>query len=468
MRRSVAIFAIAALLGGCPRPRQTTARPPTPPCPAEVPAPPTLPHHAPVHDLAGFWLQQVDEPDALLLDAQRIAEHNRGVREQRHEGLPSGRWGLETLPVDWPRVEGALADDIQKLRQAVTEGKRVRLDGARPGALLERIAAEVAATKPAGELRAVHRSAPLRCYPTDEGLYEKGWEEAFDLAQCAQLRPGEPVRVLGKGKAFWYVWSSYARGWVRPGALTPPLEGEQARRFLAPARFVVVIVNRLALWADRDGQGLLSMVRLGARLPLEEAPESGPLRVTVPTPSGLTSAWIRDRAGVREGYLPLTRRNVLELAFGLLDSPYGWGGLGGHRDCSRFMMDLFAVFGVELPRNSWNQSQAGTDHVEVQDLDEGAKREAIQKAAGRGVVLLYLPGHIMLYLGRDDDRLHALHQFSGYLTPCRGAQAARPQRGKTETMVRVNRAAVTSLELGRGTSRTAFIERITRLVLLGG
>ena len=71
----------------------------------------------------------------------------------------------------------------------------------------------------------------------------------------------------------------------------------------------------------------------------------------------------------------------------------------------------------------------------------------------------------MLHLGQDDGRLYALHQFSGYLAPCRGAPRGRPERGKTETMVRVNRAAVTSLELGRGSSRTAFIERLTRLVL---
>ena len=40
-----------------------------------------------------------------------------------------------------------------------------------------------------------------------------------------------------------------------------------------------------------------------------------------------------------------------------------------------------------------------------------------------------------------------------------------PCKGGGETMMLVNRAAVTSLELGRGSSRRAFIERITKLVI---
>ena len=73
-------------------------------------------------------------------------------------------------------------------------------------------------------------------------------------------------------------------------------------------------------------------------------------------------------------------------------------------------------------------------------------------------MLLYLPGHIMLFVGAEGERLYALHQLSGYLERCPGGG---------ETMVRVNRAAVTSLELGRGTRRRAFIQRITRLVIIG-
>jgi hypothetical protein len=120
------------------------------------------------------------------------------------------------------------------------------------------------------------------------------------------------------------------------------------------------------------------------------------------------------------------------------------------------MMDLFAAFGLDLPRNTKHQALAGTRHLEVGGLSEAAKARTIEEEARRALVLLYMPGHIMLYLGRDGAHLYALHLFSGYLTPC---------GGKGETMQRVNRTVVTSLELGRGGSRRAFIQRITRLIL---
>jgi len=70
-----------------------------------------------------------------------------------------------------------------------------------------------------------------------------------------------------------------------------------------------------------------------------------------------------------------------------------------------------------------------------------------------------MKGHIMLYLGRDGDHLYAFHLFSGYLELCPGGG---------ETMMRANRALVSALELGRGSSRKAFIRRISSLVVLGG
>ena len=123
------------------------------------------------------------------------------------------------------------------------------------------------------------------------------------------------------------------------------------------------------------------------------------------------------------------------------------------------MMDLFAAFGLEIPRNTIHQALAGSRQVEVAQFSEEAKAQSIEAEARRGLVLLYMPGHIMLYLGRDGGQLYAYHLFSGYLTPCQ-------PRG--ETMQRVNRTVVTSLELGRGGSRRAFIQRITRLIVLDG
>ena len=113
---------------------------------------------------------------------------------------------------------------------------------------------------------------------------------------------------------------------------------------------------------------------------------------------------------------------------------------------------------MQLPRHSGVQAKVGTHNVDVSGMSDADKRAAIDRAAETGLVLLYMPGHIMMYLGRDHERHYAVSSVSEYLTPCEGGP---------DTVHRLDRVAVTTLELGRGTERTAFIERITRLVVFG-
>lgn len=427
-----------------------------PPCPAEAPASTTLPYQHPLHALASFWLERMEgDVDQPLMSPEQIEAHNLQVRTIEKDGWLRGRWDLLALKLDPPRIRQWFAESLDKLRKAASEGKRVLASGERPDALLKQLQRKLDRMRPADETRVVIRGTPLRCYPTERGLFEKAWDLQFDLMQCAQLRMGEPVRVFGKVERYFYVWSSYANGWVDSKDLTPALDTQQAYAYLKPDRFVVVQHDRLPLWDKEQGGRPVARARLGLHLPLIREHESS-LEVTFPSTTGLGSAWVLYKEGVSLGHPSLTRRSLMTRAFDLLNTPYGWGGVGNHRDCSRMLMDLFGVFGVLLPRNSWHQSKAGVRQLEVGQLGEAAKVAAIEQAARRAVVLLYLPGHIMLYVGRDGGHLYALSLLSGYLVPCR-------QGG--ETMMRVNRAAVTSLELGRGSSRTSFIERISTLVL---
>jgi hypothetical protein len=96
--------------------------------------------------------------------------------------------------------------------------------------------------------------------------------------------------------------------------------------------------------------------------------------------------------------------------------------------------------------------------IDVATLDEAAKLDAIRAAAARGIVFLYMPGHIMLHLGELGTKPYALSAISEYLLPC-------PDGG--HRTVRIDRVDVTDLERGRGTERTAFLQRITTLAIFG-
>ena len=73
----------------------------------------------------------------------------------------------------------------------------------------------------------------------------------------------------------------------------------------------------------------------------------------------------------------------------------------------------------------------------------------------------------MLFRSRDDDGVaRAIHSFAEYLVPCSGRAEGAPA-GERETLLKVDGVHVSDLELGRGSSRTAFIQRISKITVLG-
>lgn len=431
-------------------------------CAATRPAPPRMPHERPEHALAEFWLTQTPAADTVVLTPDQIADHNKRVRGLQQDKWPAGRWDLLEHRVFPNDLNRRLLHTLDRLSQSLRDRKAY----VAPPAAQQQLAQarrRLAHLRPVDEIRLVRRGTPLRCYPLRNAILESADLTDFDLGQCSQLHFGEAVRVLGRTDALWYVWTSYASGWVDPSALSRPLDQATARSYLRPSHLAVITKDAVAVWSGPHATDLLGVARLGLRLPLAGPPRSAQSlpaarEMSVPGPNGVRTGWIHDASAVADSHAPFTRRNLFRRAFSLLHTPYGWGGMGDKRDCSRLLMDLFGSFNLLLPRNSAWQSKAGIYRVDVAGQTERDKRAAIDTAARRGIVLLYLPGHIMLYVGNQDGRHYAFHQFSGYLQPC-------PNGG--ETMNRANRTAVTSLDLGRGSSRNSFIERITRLVVFG-
>src|SRR5690606_36221195 len=135
------------------------------------------------------------------------------------------------------------------------------------------------------------------------------------------------------------------------------------------------------------------------------------------------------------------------------------GDSEGGRDCSRLLLDAFDSLDVHLPRHSSWQSQAGTFWIDTDDVPEPERLRLLDAAVQKGVVLLHFPGHIMLYLGRSDAGVPmVLRALGEYPEACGGGQ---------ETLVRVQNITVSDLELGRGTSRRALIERLSRITVIG-
>jgi len=61
-----------------------------------------------------------------------------------------------------------------------------------------------------------------------------------------------------------------------------------------------------------------------------------------------------------------------------------------------------------------------------------------------------MPGHIMLYLGKEDGKPYAIHALWGV-------------SDKDGNIIKVNKVAVTDLELGQGGEKGSLLDRITNV-----
>jgi hypothetical protein len=408
------------------------------------------------------WLERVDADDELL-DPTAIAALNRrnsdilGAWRDPLADVASVPTGPPGSPGERDEVDRELVERLDHIGGKLLTGEYVL--GPAPGDerfpppdALAQVRLRVENALPVDAVQAVVEPVDLRCIPLAGGLYRGRVDRWFDRNQCSRLHPGDLVRVLRRASDGWlYVRVGHGVGWLADPVLSPPMPLDAARSLLARPRLTVVGDFVPA----ETAHGERVFLRLGAGVPLV-SDRGEDYHVLVPSAAGWSDAFVARSAAVHEGFLPFTRRNVLALAFARLGDPYGWGGLGGFRDCSSLLLDLAATFDLRLGRNSSVQAQAGVGLVDLSGLGEDDKIAAMRAADARGVVFVYMPGHIMLYLGELDGRPYALSAISEYLLPC-------PEGG--HRTVRIDRVDVTDLERGRGTERTSFLERITTLAV---
>ena len=166
--------------------------------------------------------------------------------------------------------------------------------------------------------------------------------------------------------------------------------------------------------------------------------------------------YIPKNEDVHLGFLPYTQANVAKQAFKMLHQPYGWGEMSGGRDCSRFIMDIFATFGLVMPRNSRLQGQVGIDQGQAEGKTVLEKRSILDQAPPLASTLR-LPGHIMLFLGKEKGRYYVIHSIWGFQT-----------NGRSGAIIeKVGGVAVSDLSLGEGGPNGSLLERLTDIRFIG-
>jgi hypothetical protein len=403
----------------------------------------------------GFWIGRHPSPDQVILDTAKIEELNLRIRD----GLKLTK-DISSLP------ESFSGEELTKTLRAKFEeikGKGYFLQNGETasGLYLQDIESNLnfssvpSVIEPAFGF--VLRYADQRLLPTKDGMYAEAGDLDFDELQNNALEMATPVAILHKSfDGQWlYVWGPASDGWVEASNIVG-CALKDIQEYSNHASWAVVIKPKADLFFDDKLSQYYDHAQMGTRFPKEkkqEAANAVAVRVPYRREDGrfIFKTMFVDKDDVHDGYLPYTPRTIYKQAFALLNAPYGWGGMYGEQDCSRFLQEIFATVGVMLPRDSKDQAKVGIP-LAVFDLltTDDEKLKTFGKAVG-GASVLTLKGHIMLYLGSFNDRPYAIHAVWAYREPVDGEDRVRV----------INRVTLSDLDLGEGSKKGSLLKRLT-------
>ncbi len=419
-------------------------------------SPALAPGTRPEMNTAGFWIGRHAEADRLVMTLDEIGAFNAYIKDKTRAVYDVPRFSST-------RNGTTLQGSMRRMLAYVASKNYVDARGRPAGESLGSLEAVMAIDAIPATVRVhwayVVRPCDQRILPTEAPLYKSVTDTAIDRLQNNALDLATPVVVLHESadQAWFYIIAPYSDGWVRADCVALcPLE--QMERYEACNSIVVAISARADLFGDPLLRDHVTSMQMGTRLPLLQ--EMGEDRVQVLVPTRSEGGWcVFDAAyisvsQVHHGYLPYTPRNAITQAFRLLNTPYGWGGMYGEQDCSRFIQEIFACFGILMPRNSSQQGKVGAPVATFgSTLDEDQRRKALVSSARGGVTTLQFPGHIMLYLGDMGGEPYAIHDLYAYTEPM----------SDDERLISINRVAVTSLALGGGTKKGSLLMRLVNV-----
>lgn len=431
-----------------------------------------------------FWLKRLPDPDKLLLPLPGIERWNRFFQHQQllTDIFSTRLWDFADSVVDRPedvnpnstrepraggRVEAYTLytyckDETERIKAAMRWDGRGNTLGPETWAALDKNlnTAGIGESNPI-RFGLTRRRTDARYYPSDAVVTREPFDLEFDLLQVTAIQAFEPLALLhtSRDQAWLFVISANGRGWVRRNDVVEDSDPAFLQEFLRTRQPLVVTGHRVdAVWSPGSTETAETLY-LGTVCP-RYARENGYFRISLPvgTERGqllLRDAYLPVSASVSAGFLPFTPRSVLTTAFSLMHQPYSWGGKGEYRDCSQFVMDVYATLGFRLPRNSSFQGKAGKKVWRVDRMKEPAE-QARRLESLAAPALLQFPGHIMIYVGSVEGRPYAVHDIWSY-------RAVPEKTGEEDVKVIVGKIVISDLSLGEGTKRKSFLERLEHI-----
>ncbi len=280
------------------------------------------------------------------------------------------------------------------------------------------------------------RHTDVKSLPTSSAFFrdpkKTGEGFPFDYNQNSALHINVPLYIshFSKDKKWAFVRASYSFGWVKTSDLA--LISSDFIKTFKNNHYAMVIKDNLRLYNDKKD---ISLVKVGALFPIFEDQHYYVASRDSKGRAHIEKVKVENANFIAKKPLPFTGKNVAMLAKEFYGEPYGWGGSYECRDCSATTRDFLGAFGIFLRRNSSKQAEDGED-ILIEGLTKAEKKKKIIKDAEPFRSLLYVPGHVVLYLGEYKGEPVIMHTYWGI-------------RKKDSTKLITARTIITSTEPGK-------------------
>ena len=302
------------------------------------------------------------------------------------------------------------------------------------------------------------KNTNVRVLPTNSVMFydptKPGEGFPFDYNQNSLIKLNTPIMVshLSKDKAWAYIESSTVGGWIEIGNLA--FVSDEFINEFKTSDYYVSVKEKFPIYDPIFRE----YVKVATIFPKKNN------KFIIAKNDGNQNALISyidlQEDEVEAMPLAFTTNNRIRLINQLLDEPYGWGGLLNNRDCSSFTQDYFTPFGKYLHRNSKAQTTNGK-FLDMSTLTIDEKKKFIKENGVPFSTLVYLKGHIMLYIGTKDNEPLVVHNVWSVRLKDYSGRKYRHIIGK---------AVLTTLEPGKGMKDfdedNNILGRVTGIVIL--
>jgi hypothetical protein len=435
---------------------------------------PAIPPHAVVgvkenQLTADFWIAREPNSRRIVLDPSAIAVQNARLMR------------MDPTVHDLEKIPSALAAAdvrawIEKLSQYPDEelfdSEGHRLERPQLEALIAGMALDSVPQSQRTRYGLVVKRADLRTFPASLRAYDSAEDRDIDRFQESALFPGTPVVIAHESRdgKWWFVVSPLYAAWVEKASIAEG-SADEVLAYARKAPYLVVTGAKIkTVFTPERPEVSELQLDMGVRVPvLADWPQAKPVNGQHPYTAHVielperasdgtlrfTPALLPRTADTSDNYLPLSRANLLRQGFKFLGERYGWGHSYNARDCSGFVSDVYRSFGVQLPRNSRDQSLTpALNRITFTAADDHEHRLAVLRNLAVGD-LVYIPGHVMMVIGHENGTPYVIHDTTGI--------SYRDATGEVNRVV-LNGVSVTPLTPLLFARKDSFVDHITSIL----